>query len=235
MQFYRGEGDPIAPKAPSAVLGVITAKEDARGATVKQVSEGSAAEKAGLKEGDIITKVNDEAIREPQELFESIGTKKPGDEITITYLRDKKESRVKAKLDQRPESQIRSFNFGQDDDAFNFRSVPRGGDLDELFGRMERRGGGNEAKLGLSVQDTEEATGAKVLGVTEGSAAEKAGFKENDIITEIAGSAVRNARDVVSTYNVNKNKSEVSAKIIRGGKAQTLTVKVPKKLNKENL
>ncbi len=80
--------------APAAVLGVMTKKEAATGATVVEVAPGTPAEKAGLKEGDIITKVNDKKINEPQDLFETIGSMKPGDKVTVTYLRDKKESKT---------------------------------------------------------------------------------------------------------------------------------------------
>ncbi|UYQ93091.1 PDZ domain-containing protein [Chitinophaga horti] len=248
MQLYRGEGAPEAPSlAGKAVLGVITAKEEAAGATVKEVSEGSAAEKAGLKEGDVITQVNDAKISEPQELFEAIAAKKPGEEVTVTYLRNKKESKAKAKLGERPAAPLNfggddgnTFNFrsmprGGDDNTFDFRRMPRGGDLEDFFGGMQRQREDNSTRLGLSVQDTEDGKGVKVLDVTEGSAAEKAGFKEEDVITELGGSAVRSARDVVSTYQANKAKGELNAKILRGGKVQTLTVKVPKKLNKADL
>lgn len=234
MQFYRGEDALPVPRGGKAILGVITAKEEAAGATVKEVSEGSAAAKAGLKVGDVITKINSDNIKEPQELFESIGALKPGEEVTITYLRNKKENKVTAKLGERPQTQQRSFSFGGDGSDFS-QGPPRGSDLEDLFRGIQRYGDRSEGKLGLSVQDTEEGNGVKVLDVAESSAAEKAGFKKDDVITELAGSSVRSARDVVNIYNTNKEKSEVTAKIIRDKKTQTITVKVPKKLNKADL
>ncbi|MFZ1301298.1 MAG: trypsin-like peptidase domain-containing protein [Candidatus Microsaccharimonas sp.] len=55
------------------------------------VASGSPAEKAGLKDGDIITKVNDDVVGEQGSLSSIIGQYKPGDTVTITYLRDGKE------------------------------------------------------------------------------------------------------------------------------------------------
>ncbi len=78
-----------------AVLGVMTEKSSAEGATITEVADNSAAAKAGLKAGDIITRVNDTKISEPQDLFENIGKLQPGDDVTITYLRDKKSKKQK--------------------------------------------------------------------------------------------------------------------------------------------
>ena len=56
----------------SAFLGVSSRKAEKGGATVLEVTEGSPAEKAGIKKGDIITKVNDNKIESPESLFETI-------------------------------------------------------------------------------------------------------------------------------------------------------------------
>lgn len=226
----------------TAVLGVITRKEDAKGATVTEVAEGSAAEKAGLKTGDVITGINDKKILEPQELYEAIGDLKAGDKITVTYLRDGKENKANATLDKRKDAE-RSLRLAPEGNQFQFR-MPDG---------MNRRPFGNTpdgreypfaeffrdrsgTRLGLSVQDTEEANGAAVLDVADGSAADKAGFKEKDVITELAGKPVKNAKDVADLYKENKEgKSSITAKVKRNGNTQTLTIKVPKKLNTEDL
>ncbi len=59
------------------------------------VASGSPAEKAGLKNGDIITKVNNEAISDEGGLSSIIGQFKPGDTVTVTYVRDGKEQTTK--------------------------------------------------------------------------------------------------------------------------------------------
>ena len=52
------------------------------------VVDDSPAADAGLKVDDVITKVDDDAVTSPTELAEKIGDEDPGDEVTITYVRD---------------------------------------------------------------------------------------------------------------------------------------------------
>lgn len=235
MQFFdEGEEREVPVRGNKAVLGVITEKQEAAGATVTEVAEGSAAEKAGLKKGDVITALNDEKVSEPQELFEAIGEMEPGDKVTVTYKRSGKENKASATLGEREDNAPRMFSLppGRPDNQFRFRMPPSPGRPPFGFA-PEFRGGGT--RLGLSVQDTEDGKGAKVLHVINGSAAEKAGFKENDLVTEIAGKPVKNAKDVADTYRENKEQGNITAKVLRNGNAQTLTIKVPENLNTENL
>jgi len=76
----------------------IHLKENEKGALIEEVQKETAAEKAGLKKDDIIIKVDNKKIANPSELDEAISSKKPNDEVEITYLRDGKEQKTKAKL-----------------------------------------------------------------------------------------------------------------------------------------
>ena len=60
------------------------------GAYVNKVAENSAAEKAGIKEGDILNKVNGVTVKSVSELQEQIGRHRPGDKVNVTVLRDNK-------------------------------------------------------------------------------------------------------------------------------------------------
>ena len=60
------------------------------GIHVEEVVEGGAAEQAEIVKDDIITKVDGKAVKKMSELQEAIATKRPGDKISITYLRGKK-------------------------------------------------------------------------------------------------------------------------------------------------
>jgi S1-C subfamily serine protease len=55
------------------------------------IASGSPAAQSGLQDGDIITKINDQAIGSAGSLSSIIGQYRPGDKITLTYLRDGKE------------------------------------------------------------------------------------------------------------------------------------------------
>ena len=59
-----------------AFLGVVT-EETEGGVKVQDVTEGSAAEKAGLKEGDVISMIDDKKIEDPDDLTKAIGKYKP--------------------------------------------------------------------------------------------------------------------------------------------------------------
>jgi serine protease Do len=66
------------------------------------VINGSPADKAGLKEGDIITKVNGEAIDADNPLAQRLSKYKVGDTLEITYVRDGKTSTTKVTLETAP-------------------------------------------------------------------------------------------------------------------------------------
>lgn len=67
------------------------------------IISGSPAEKAGLKEKDIITKIDGTAIDERNSLTSLVGRKSVGDEVTLTIIRDGKEQTVKIKLEAAPQ------------------------------------------------------------------------------------------------------------------------------------
>lgn len=65
---------------------------------------GSPGAKAGLREGDIIIKVNGDAVNRDNPLQNVIARFKPGDEVTLTIFRDGKEQTVKLKLEEAPQT-----------------------------------------------------------------------------------------------------------------------------------
>lgn len=212
-----------------AFLGVMT-EGSSNGARVEQVTENSAAAKAGIKAGDVITKLDGKEIFDHEQLSKGISEKKPGDEVTITYKRDGREHKATAKLEKRVMPAIINRNFNRDrvmppmtfdfDGADNFQPL------------FEMR---NRPRLGIKAQDTEDGAGVKVLEVEEGSAAFKAGIKENDIITTFEGKEVKSAGELVRAAREASDKSTLKVQLKRDGKPQTIEVKVPKKLKTANL
>lgn len=63
------------------------------------VMSGSPAEKAGLRAGDVITKVNGTVLSDTVSLASQVALHRPGDTITLTIMRDNKEIQVKVTLD----------------------------------------------------------------------------------------------------------------------------------------
>jgi putative serine protease PepD len=70
------------------------------GAGIRSVNAGSAAQKAGLKRGDVVTKVDDQVITGSESLVATIRGHRPGDTVTLTVVRHgNKTSSIKVTLD----------------------------------------------------------------------------------------------------------------------------------------
>jgi membrane-associated protease RseP (regulator of RpoE activity) len=108
FQIPAGQGDgqdpfPIPRTRDTAFLGVATRPADgAQGVEITQVTDGSAADDAGLQTGDVITEVDGEVIEDSASLREAIASHEPGDEVSITYTRDGSSNEITAELGERP-------------------------------------------------------------------------------------------------------------------------------------
>ena len=96
-------------KTNAAFLGVMSEKTD-QGAKITDITKESAAEKAGLKEGDVITKINSSAVSGPDDLYKFVGQYKPDDKVTITYLRNGKQETAQAVLGKSKQVKVYSWN-----------------------------------------------------------------------------------------------------------------------------
>ena len=72
---------------------------DTAGAVVREVTPGSTAEESGLAAGDVITKVDDNRITDANSLVATIRSYRPGDTVTVTWLRDGDEQSGELVLD----------------------------------------------------------------------------------------------------------------------------------------
>ena len=226
-----------------AVLGVMTEK-DAKGVKINTITKESGAEKAGLKEGDIITMINKTPVSTPEELSGTIQKQKPGDEIDVTYMRAGKTQKVKATLGKSKDT----YTFNNDDFKYNFEggrpytftiprmpAMPREPFWSEDGTRNFYIQGYDRPRYGMQIQDDEDRRGVKVTDVEEESNASKGGLKENDIITEIDGEKVAGVDDFKEKLAAKKENPSVSIKVLRDGKTENLTIKVPRKLKSASL
>ena len=217
-----------------AMLGVVT-EETEGGVKVTEITSESAAKKAGIKEGDIITKIGETKITEPDQLSEAIRKHKPGDKVTVTLLRDKKEQKVTAELGKWKGVSAYSFgpghDFKMDMPDYNELLVPK----IQGVPRAQAWSRSGTPRLGLSVQDTDDGKGVKVIEVDEESNAAKAGIKENDLVTHFNDKEVNSADEVARLVKENKDKVSFTLKIKRAGKTQNIEVKIPRKLKTADL
>ncbi len=244
---------------PRAFLGVTTGVENddnvndtkPNGAAITNVSKGSAAEKAGLKQGDVITKINDAKVESPGDLTEAIGKHKPKDEVLIQYIRDGKGIVTKAILGEIKENRSMAYTFSRPNELSRSYNIPRArvtprvqampnfewdqkGNFDRLK-ELSVMGFPRQQKLGLKIQDIEDGDGVKVLDTDKDSPAEKAGLKKDDVVTEIGGVKIKNTDDARKELMENLDKSTYNIKALRNGTVMSFDIKIPKKLKTANL
>jgi serine protease Do/serine protease DegQ len=129
--------------------------DNAQGALVSQVTEGSAAAKAGIEAGDVITSVGDEPIRSNSELRNKIGMLKVGESVRIGLLREGKPQSVTAVLKEP----------AQLSDAESIHPALAGADLVEV--------------------SEDSVSGVRIRAVAPGSPAAQAGLRADDRIIAV--------------------------------------------------
>ncbi|HVF80691.1 MAG TPA: PDZ domain-containing protein [Flavisolibacter sp.] len=236
MSFDDEHGGLFSEDANRAMLGVNTDEND-KGAELESVVKESAAEKAGLKKGDIITKIDDKKIEAASDVTKAIKAHKPGDKVSITYLRDGKEQKATAELTKWKGMNMTTFTAPKGFDSQIWKESMNNRVLQPAAPRISgstfyRTGG---LKLGLSVQDTDDGKGVKVLEVEDDGNAAKAGIKKDDVITQIDDKAVNGADEIAKVMKEKKDQPTVRFQLSRAGKAQTIEVKVPRKIKTVDL
>jgi serine protease Do len=156
-------------------LGVTTEK----GALVNSTQPDTPAAKAGLKSGDVITKVNGETVADARELTRKIAGMKPGAHVDVAYLRDGRERDANVELGTLPNTEVANANV--DDSGSSSSSLRLGL---QLAPASRVPGAGDEGVAVMSVDP-------------DGPAANK-GIQEGDVITEIGGQPVTSPSDVAA-------------------------------------
>jgi serine protease Do len=93
----RGQLGIVVQKLTSEIASNLGLKE-AKGLLVSQVQPGSAAERAGVRKGDIITSFNGVEVDDPNTFRNQVASTPPGTEVTLTIKRDGREQQVRATL-----------------------------------------------------------------------------------------------------------------------------------------
>lgn len=149
-------------------------RNDSEGALVSQVIEGSPAEKAGIKSGDIILKFNGQAVTGAAQLKNLVGREKPGSDAKLTIFRDKKNVDVNVKITERTQKAVASASQGSSTETSN-----------ELGLEIEKVPSSLSGKLELK-----EGEGLLVKDLTADGAGSKIGLRAGDVILEVDGVAI---------------------------------------------
>ena len=185
----------------------------AKGALVASVEPNSAAIKAGVKSGDVITGVDGKQIDTVKDLTRTIAAAQPGSTVKLTLLRDGKEMSLDARLGESGKSQQASNERRDSDNAkaspgsFGFSLAPISPD----------------ARQQLGLKDS--VKGALIAAVEPGSPAEEQGLKAGDVLQQVGHEPVENAKEAVSRLNTAKeSKKPVLLKIFREGMTRFVAV-----------
>lgn len=153
----------------------------AEGAMVDEPQAGSPAAKAGIESGDVITAVNGKPIKDARELARAIGIMAPDSTAKLDILRKGENRTISVTLGQAPNQEQAAAETGTEQPS-------------------------NTPHLGMSVEPAQDVAGAGGKGVVvtavdpDGPAAEQ-GIRVGDIILDVGGKAVGNARELRQALN----------------------------------
>ena len=176
------------------------------GVYVTGFGDNSGAADAGLKTGDVITKIDNTAVTDFADLSIAIGSKRPGDRVMVAYLRNGKEATATVTLrDQKGGTSARTKADLSVTEKIGAEFKP----LDERF----------KTDYGLN-------SGVIATNVTEGSEIAKIGIVDNYIVVEINGKPVNSQKDVEKILD--KYSGNVSVKFVDAyGQMYTRGFKMP--------
>lgn len=187
----------------------------AEGALVAEPQANGPAAKAGIESGDVITAVNGETVKDARELARTIGALAPGAAVKLNVLHKGQDKVINLTLGQLPNATEAKVDTDKD----------KGGATK----------GTDEPRLGLTLAPANSVAGAGkdgvvVTEVVPRSAAAERGFKEGDVILEVAGKSVTNAGDVREAINTARadNKNSVLMRVKTGGSSRFVAVPLAK-------
>lgn len=189
--------------------------KDAKGVLVSNVRTGGAADKAGLKRGDVITAINGETVEDSNVLRNKVAGTLPGNDIKVKFVRDGSEQEVTAKLDELDSGSEKPQNQQND--------------------QKDQENSAQEGKLGLTLQPVtpaiakelempEDTKGLVVTQVDPSGSAAQAGMRRGDVILEVNRQSVSSLDEMRSALDKSGTNSALLL-ISRGGQTTFLTVK----------
>jgi len=214
-----------------------------RGVGVTQVLKGSPAERAGLREHDIIVRFDGEAVTSVRKLTRLITESSPDHTARITVLRGGSEQELSVTLARRERftPAVAGQLFGGVDLAEAQRFGEEWAKNAEEWKRQSKsleglEGGGAfvvgpSRRIGVATSPLGKqlaeyfgvSHGILVNSVETGSPADKAGVKAGDVVTEIDGRAVDNASDLLRAIGA-KEEGDITLTVVREKKQRTIRV-----------
>lgn len=186
------------------ILAEILGLDRPEGALIAKVYPGTAAEAAGIQQGDVILSFDGSPIRRYTDLAPLVGLKKPGEEVEVGIVRDGKRIRLDVVLGERQATQSAAVTTTSPDT--NRLAI---------------------AVRALSDEEREQLQGETGLLVTQvgDGQARRAGIMPGDIITNIAGQSVATPRQLADALNDIDSDKPFAMRILRQGRAMFIAVR----------
>jgi serine protease Do len=154
----------------------LTEKE---GVLVAGILKDGPAQKAGLKEGDIIVGIANVDIKQVRDLLRIVGRKKPGEIVETTILRDKKRMVIPITVGERPGGTDETEIAGEKPEVKE-ETIWRGIKVVDITPELANR---------YNIEDT---SGVLIVGLEPDSPAHESGLSEGDIIREVNKKPIQN-------------------------------------------
>jgi serine protease Do len=165
-----------------------------RGALVAEVVPNGPGDKAGLKDGDVITSVNGTTVTDSRHLKLEVAGIMPGEKVPVEILRNGSHKTLEVKMKELPEDEQIAKNS-------------TGGDHAKDNGTLEGVGVADaNPQMRQQFNIPEQVKGAVVTEVAPDSASAQAGLKAGDVIMEINHHSVASADDAVKLTGPGSNK-----------------------------
>jgi len=166
---------------------------DAKGAIVASLVEDSPAQKAGIKQGDVIVGLNGETILDSRDLTRRVGMMRAGSKVDFTVMRNGRKETISATIGKRDLQQVA--------DASRFGSSISPSSEDILGMKLAPLTG--EAREQFELDET--ATGVVVTSVARNSDAASKGLRAGHVIISAGGKDVRTPADIGRAVSEAKN------------------------------
>jgi len=145
----------------SAELAEAIKLKNKSGALVGGVVPGSPAEKAGIKRGDVITKIGDEEIKDASDLLNQIALLVPSHTVSITVIRDRKILSIQSQISKRDDKRLTLFHR-EENLPSSLVGLQVAGLNQELKDRFRISKSLNYGVVVIAIEPTSRAAGAKI-------------------------------------------------------------------------
>jgi serine protease Do len=178
--------------------------ESKDGVIITEVIRDSPAERAGLKEGDVLIVFDGKKVEDAHHLPSIVADISPGTEVKVSILRDGKEKSVEVKLGEMPE-EVASLKT----DLIGDLGMAVQDITEEIAKHME----------------IEDPSGVIVSGVESGSPADDAGMRERDIIRQVNRKRIKNLQQFREILREGSSEESVLFLVERGQRRMYVVVK----------